>query len=184
MEDTGDYKCEATNEVGSATAISTIRVIEAPVISLQPDLEIVSVTEGDELKITCSAKGTPTPNVRWIKEDVVSYGFTPALAGAQSNEAVLEFYRVSMQDAKTYKCIATNEAGTDERYVVLDVKYRRGDVGPDGDVDDSRLPTYNPYPPQYTRPETVMETKPGENVTLICDLRKFLKVLEKKIGKK
>uniref|UniRef100_T1PLQ8 Basement membrane-specific heparan sulfate proteoglycan core protein n=1 Tax=Musca domestica TaxID=7370 RepID=T1PLQ8_MUSDO len=177
LEDTGDYKCEATNEVGSATAISTIRVIEAPVISLQPDLEIVSVTEGDELKITCSAKGTPTPNVRWIKEDVVSYGFTPALAGAQSNEAVLEFYRVSMQDAKTYKCIATNEAGTDERYVVLDVKYRRGDVGPDGDVDDSRLPTYNPYPPPYTRPETVMETKPGENVTLICDLQNSFRTI-------
>ncbi|XP_061400156.1 basement membrane-specific heparan sulfate proteoglycan core protein-like [Musca vetustissima] len=177
LADTGDYKCEAVNEVGTATAVSTIRVIEAPVITLQPNEEIHSVTEGDELRVVCTATGTPTPSVRWIKEDVVSYGYGAAFEPS-SNEAVLTFNRVSMEDAKSYKCIASNEAGTDERYIVLDVKQHRGDVGKDGDVvygsyQPSYPTSYPNYPPPNTmqKPKTVMDTRPGENVTLICDIQ-------------
>ncbi|XP_073829721.1 terribly reduced optic lobes isoform X13 [Musca autumnalis] len=179
LADTGDYKCEAVNEVGSATAIATVRVIEAPVITIQPNQEILQVTEGDDLRLVCSATGTPTPSVRWIKEGVVNYDFASVDSRARtlSNEAVLDFPRVSMQDGNAYKCIASNEAGTDERYVVLDVRPHRGDVGLDGDVDRNPgtyqfTTPYTPYPTYYPqRPDTVMETKPGENVTLMCELQ-------------
>lgn len=176
LADAGDYKCEADNEVGKVSTVTSIRVIEAPVIQLQPSDDVLSVTEGDEVKVICTATGTPSPSVRWIKEDTVAYDFVPASDAYNRNQAVLEFYRVNVQDAKAYKCIATNEAGTDERYVVLDVKYRRGDAPDDSDV--VRDPTYyqpsRPQPPYYqqTHPENVYETKTGDNVTLHCDLSK------------
>ncbi|XP_075155748.1 terribly reduced optic lobes isoform X13 [Haematobia irritans] len=186
LADAGEYKCEAENEVGKVSSTVSIRVIEAPAITLQPNNEILSVTEGDEVKIICSATGTPNPSVRWIKEGADSYGFSHA--AEQYNEAVLEINRVTMQDAKIYKCIASNEAGPDERYVVLDVKRRRGDAPDDSDVDRHPYapPPYNRPPPQpqprpyyprpqpqpqpQPRPENVYETKLGDNVTLTCEL--------------
>lgn len=188
LVDAGDYKCVGENEVGNATAVATIRVIEAPVIQLEPSQEILTVTEGDEVKVTCTASGFPSPSVRWVEDSSVAT-FNYDRASEHFNQAFLEFYRVSLQNGKAYKCVATNEAGTDERYIVLDVKPRRGDAPEDSDVDRSPYPydrqpsrpTYSPQPPSYpypsypaqTRPENVYQTKPGDNVTLNCDLSKY-----------
>ncbi|XP_065366162.1 basement membrane-specific heparan sulfate proteoglycan core protein isoform X5 [Calliphora vicina] len=194
LVDAGDYKCVAENEVGNATAISTLRVIEAPVIQLQPSSEVLTVTEGDEVKVTCTATGVPNPSVRWVEDSsVATFNYAPE--SEHFNQAILEFYRVSMQNGKAYKCVATNEAGTDERYIVLDVKPRRGDAPEDSDVDrspypydrQSGRPTYPQQPPTYNyaqpsitpqpHPENVYQTKPGDNVTLNCDLNAAYKTL-------
>ncbi|KAI8120669.1 Basement membrane-specific heparan sulfate proteoglycan core protein [Lucilia cuprina] len=185
LVDAGDYKCVAENEVGNATAVATIRVIEAPVIQLEPSQEVLTVTEGDEVKVTCTATGHPNPSVRWVEDSsVATFNYAPE--SEHYNQAFLEFYRVSMQNGKAYKCVATNEAGTDERYIVLDVKPRRGDAPEDSDVDRSPYPydrqgARPSYPPQPSYPnyrpatpqpqvENVYQSKPGDNVTLRCDL--------------
>lgn len=161
MEDAGDYKCVAHNEVGNATAVATIRVIESPVITLQPATEVLTVTEGDEVKVVCSATGVPDPSVRWVEDSSVAT-FNYASDADNYNEAVLEFQRVSMSNGKAYKCMATNEAGTDERYVVLDVKPRRGDAPEDSDVDRSPYP-YDRQPPSYNYPQPSYPTQPQHN---------------------
>ncbi|XP_037811627.1 basement membrane-specific heparan sulfate proteoglycan core protein-like isoform X4 [Lucilia sericata] len=185
LVDAGDYKCVAENEVGNATAVANIRVIEAPVIQLEPSQEVLTVTEGDEVKVTCTATGHPNPSVRWVEDSsVATFNYAPE--AEHYNQAFLEFYRVSMQNGKAYKCVATNEAGTDERYIVLDVKPRRGDAPEDSDVDRSPYPydrqgARPSYPPQPSYPgyrpatpqpqvENVYQSKPGDNVTLRCDL--------------
>lgn len=170
LTDAADYECVAENEVGKATGVITVRVIEAPVIQLEPSEDVLTVTEGDEVKIACAASGFPKPSVRWVEDGMESpttYAASPAM---HYNEAFLEFYRVAKSNAKTYKCIATNEAGTDERYVILNVRPRRGDAPDDSDVDRTPyIPPTRPQP-QPIPPESVYKAKSGENVTLTCDL--------------
>lgn len=126
MEDDGDYECIAKNDVGRTTAVQEIRVLVPPSITLEPNEEYLSLTEGDELKLICSASGVPSPIVQWVDD---STEFNRELSvGRQFNQAFLEKYRVDRNDAKIYKCIASNEAGTDESYVTVDVRPRRGDA--------------------------------------------------------
>lgn len=124
--DAGDYECVAENEVGKATGTVTINVIMPPIVELEPNQEVMSVTEGDEVKVLCTASGIPNPSVQWLEVDPHS-GQTKPIA-EHHNQATLEFYRVRPEQAKTYKCLGSNEAGDDERYLILDVKPRRGDA--------------------------------------------------------
>ncbi|XP_037895157.1 basement membrane-specific heparan sulfate proteoglycan core protein isoform X24 [Glossina fuscipes] len=201
LTDAGDYECVAENEVGKVTSVTSIRVIVPPIVELEPSLEVLSVTEGDEVKVLCTASGFPNPNVQWIEFDA-----HPKLGTSISehhNQAYLEFYRVTPQQAKTYKCVATNEGGDDERYVMLDVKPRRGDATDDSDVyypPHQPQPSYQPhpqpphrqpthYPPSYptppayppqspyhtptSLPENIYRTKSGEDVQLTCNLTSY-----------
>lgn len=191
MEDAGDYECVAENEVGRSTAVTSIRVIEAPIIQLEPSDEVLSLTEGDELKVICSASGFPNPSVKWITENEMpmnAVAYSPVQP--QFNQAYLEIYRVTQQDAKTYKCVASNEAGMDERYVTVEVRPRRGDAPDDSDVwrgsgEDHRerepypyypqpQPTPRPYyPPYQPAHSNVYKAAPGELVTLTCNECKY-----------
>ncbi|XP_054087653.1 basement membrane-specific heparan sulfate proteoglycan core protein isoform X5 [Zeugodacus cucurbitae] len=167
LEDSGDYECVAQNDVGRVTAVQKVIVMLAPVITLEPNVEYLSLTEGDDFKVTCSATGVPSPIVQWVAEDTeFDRSFPPS---TQYNQAFLEKYRVDRNDAKTYKCIASNEAGTAESSVTVDIRPRRGDAPNDGDV------IRNPYsiyarPPTYDPPQNVYRANKGEDVNLTCDL--------------
>lgn len=172
IADAGDYECIATNDVGEASGTASIRVIEAPIIMLEPNDEILRVTEGDEVKITCSASGFPSPNVYWVDEnDAERRDYQPSVGPI----AYLDIYRVTRNDAKSYKCVATNEAGTDERYITVDVSPRRGDAPDDSDVE--RYPYGQPNQPAsqqrppYSPPQNVYRANAGDLVTLTCDLQ-------------
>ncbi|KRF94152.1 uncharacterized protein Dmoj_GI15893, isoform E [Drosophila mojavensis] len=172
LADSGDYECSAVNSVGRTTGVVTIRVIEPPVIELEPNESLIQYTEGDEVRITCIASGTPNPTVQWDDQPVV-YALDNRQVG--SNTAYLNINRVTQADAKVYVCKATNEAGSDERAVRIDVKPKRGDIGDrDGDVErDPYLPQY--YPPQRPSSDTQrFPTHLGANVTLTCNLDPYL----------
>ncbi|XP_049312043.1 basement membrane-specific heparan sulfate proteoglycan core protein isoform X29 [Bactrocera dorsalis] len=167
LEDSGDYECIAQNDVGRVTVVQKVNVMLPPVITLEPNDEYLSLTEGDELKVICTATGVPSPIVQWV-DDTTEFnrGLPPS---PQHSQAFLEKYRVDRNDAKTYKCIASNEAGTAESSVTVDVRPRRGDVPHDGDVIRNPYPIY-PRPPQYDPPQNVYRANKGEAVRLTCDL--------------
>ncbi|XP_067635534.1 basement membrane-specific heparan sulfate proteoglycan core protein isoform X4 [Eurosta solidaginis] len=180
VEDAGDYECVAQNAVGRVTAVQQVRVLVPPVITLEPSDEVLSLTEGDELKVVCSASGTPNPTVQWVNDSAETRAVLPG--SPQYSKAYLEKYRVDRNDAKSYKCIASNEAGTAESYVTVDVRPRRGDAPDDSDV--IRNPQYpyiypppsqqTQYPParqpSYGPPQNVYRANEGDAVTLTCDL--------------
>lgn len=100
---------------------------QSPVITIEPNVTEIIVTEGDELKIECSAIGTPTPSVIW-KDPVYVAGFgSPAVR--VTPYATIQKYNARRADEGTYVCSATNEAGTDEKYVTVMVQQKRGDIG-------------------------------------------------------
>jgi hypothetical protein len=83
----------------------------------------MTVTEGDEINISCSAVGIPEPNVVLSK--------TGASRNMQNldRKASVVIRRAEKSDAGVYECTATSVAGTDTRYIQVYVQEKRGDVG-------------------------------------------------------
>ncbi|KAH8235981.1 hypothetical protein KR032_011790, partial [Drosophila birchii] len=173
IADAGDYECRAKNEVGEASGVATLRVLEAPLVEIRPGDQI-RLTEGDELKLECFASGYPNPQVEWSSTVQYNRGLTESLGG--TNSAVVHIYRVTQADAGIYTCAGTNEVATDERSVRVEVHPKRGDVGIHDD-DDGNYP--GPVPeqgPGQLQPPRMdqLQTNIGDNVTLTCDLSAHL----------
>lgn len=67
-EDNDVYTCIATNFVGPMeTKVARLAVIVPVSVSVSPNNATVS--PGDDVKITCSSRGTPRPIVEWYKDD-------------------------------------------------------------------------------------------------------------------
>jgi Immunoglobulin domain len=95
-------------------------VQQAPEVFIEPAKQRLTVTEGDEISITCSATGIPQPTVVLSKTG-------SSQRGPQRSSLVV--HRAEKSDAGVYECTATSEAGSDTRYVQVYVKEKRGDVG-------------------------------------------------------
>ena len=73
---------------------------------------------GEVAKIPCKAQGSPTPNVRWIKENV----FDEALpAHVHDINGTLHFDIVYTTDKGKYLCIASSSQGSINASVEIDV---------------------------------------------------------------
>ncbi|XP_033169646.1 basement membrane-specific heparan sulfate proteoglycan core protein isoform X23 [Drosophila mauritiana] len=171
LEDSGNYECRAKNIVGEATGVATITVQEPTLVQILPDNRDIRLTEGDELSLTCVGSGVPSPEVEWVNEmDLKRDLYSPP-----SNEAILKIYRVTKADAGIYTCHGKNEAGSDEAYVRVEVKERRGDIGGVDDDSDRDPIIQNPAQPQHPgiqQPGSnqLLATDFGNNVTLTCDV--------------
>lgn len=134
LDDAGEYVCTAQNPAGSVSASSQLVVQQRPRITLQPEVDEVRRTVGDELRLECSATGEPAPNVRWLdnrqmQDDTDPFAVSHTDGVAPQQRAVLTKYKVRQEDEGSYMCVASNEAGSDQRYVRLTVDPKRGDVG-------------------------------------------------------
>ncbi|KPU74137.1 uncharacterized protein Dana_GF21948, isoform F [Drosophila ananassae] len=179
VSDAGDYQCLAKNEVGEASGVATVRVLEPPIVQITPSNEAISLTEGDELQLTCVGSGYPSPVVEWSQHTGLR---DRNQQGPTGNTAYLRIYRVSQADAGFYTCTGTNEAGSDQATVRVDVRPKRGDIGI-GDPDSETNPDpYEPHPyPDPYEPHGAYEgsqlrfpTSLGANVTLTCNISQHL----------
>ncbi|KAH8387838.1 hypothetical protein KR093_009841, partial [Drosophila rubida] len=176
IADAGDYECVAENAVGRASGVAALRVVERPVVTITSDNPSGHYTVGDEVHIVCTASGYPNPSVRWSHtgDTATLYDTQSGRDGSfNSNQAFLDFYSVRASDANDYKCVATNEVGSDEQTIRLFVQQKRGDIpDPISEVDQPN--EYDVRPPQPSGENSVYNTNIGENVTLICDLRPYV----------
>ncbi|XP_020802671.1 basement membrane-specific heparan sulfate proteoglycan core protein isoform X7 [Drosophila serrata] len=169
IADAGDYECRARNEVGEASGVATIRVLEAPLVEIRPS-EHIRLTEGDELELECIASGYPNPQVEWSSTGQQNTrGLTGGLGG--SNTAEIHIYRVTQAHAGIYTCTGTNEVATDQRSVRVEVHPKRGDVGiHDDDDGNNQGPEPGSGPGQLQPRMDQLQTNIGDNVTLTCGL--------------
>ena len=70
-----------------------------------------SYNEGSAVSITCTASGTPDPDVKWFRNG--------KMKSEGTKTALLTFNNVSRTDDDRYKCQANNSAGDSENYVAL-----------------------------------------------------------------
>lgn len=132
LGESGEYECKATNIAGESTLTASVTVYQPPLIHVTPDQTELTVTEGDELKLECAAEGLPSPSVTWKTPNQIEaspqsgYGVPYARTLAQ---AVVHKYNVNRNDEGIYVCQASNDAGSDEKYISVIVQPKRGDVG-------------------------------------------------------
>lgn len=124
VEEAGEYECHAQNIAGSTSLTATINVQQSPVITLDPDTTDLTITEGDELKLECSAVGIPQPSVSWKKDQQPS-----SSPFSVAPYATIHKYNARRTDEGLYVCVASNDAGIDEKYISVVVQPKRGDIG-------------------------------------------------------
>ncbi|XP_055079317.1 basement membrane-specific heparan sulfate proteoglycan core protein isoform X9 [Periophthalmus magnuspinnatus] len=114
--DAGQYRCTATNDVGSVQSQVVLNVQSLPQIAALPETK--EVTVGSDAVLPCVASGYPLPEIKWSKLD-------GELAPKCSQEAhVLTVPRVSHEDSGTYVCTASNKQGKVEAFTTLQVHER------------------------------------------------------------
>lgn len=62
-------------------------------------------------KLTCQARGDPTPTVYWIRPDGTTEIYSPEREDVEQNEGVMYMANVKLTDSTRYKCVASNPAG-------------------------------------------------------------------------
>lgn len=132
--DAGEYECSATNIAGAASQTATINVIQPPQIHILPDNNggLLTLTEGDELKLECFADGVPKPNVEWKEPPDLRIAGPPGVVpfySASQPQSLIQKYNIDRSAEGTYTCHASNEAGEDQKYITVVVEPKRGDVG-------------------------------------------------------
>ncbi|KAM9751596.1 basement membrane-specific heparan sulfate proteoglycan core protein isoform 3-T3 [Menidia menidia] len=114
--DAGQYRCTATNDVGSVQSQVVLNVQSLPQITALPETK--EVTVGSDAVLPCVASGYPVPDIQWSKME-------GELAPKCFQEAnVLTVPRVTHEDSGTYVCTATNKQGKVEAFTKLDVHER------------------------------------------------------------
>ncbi|XP_049611156.2 basement membrane-specific heparan sulfate proteoglycan core protein isoform X2 [Syngnathus scovelli] len=114
--DAGQYRCTATNDVGSVQSQVVLNVQSLPQISALPETK--EVTVGSDAVLPCVATGYPVPEIKWSKLE----GELPPKCFQDVN--VLTVPRVTHSDSGTYVCTASNKQGKVEAFTKLDVHER------------------------------------------------------------
>ncbi|NWS69843.1 TITIN protein, partial [Crotophaga sulcirostris] len=145
--DSGNYTCQISNDVGTATCKATLFVKEPPKF-IQMPTSVVALREGQSTTFECQVVGTPEIHITWYLDgnevsDQAKYGisFIDGLATLKVTQA-----RVS--DSGIYVCEARNDAGSESCSVELKVK----------------------EPPTFVRELRPTEVVKGLEATLECEV--------------
>ncbi|XP_076839971.1 basement membrane-specific heparan sulfate proteoglycan core protein isoform X4 [Brachyhypopomus gauderio] len=114
--DAGQYRCTATNDVGSVQSQVVLNVQSLPQIVAQPETK--EVTVGSTAIFPCIASGYPVPNITWSKLD----GELPPKFTQEGH--VLTVPDVGHEDSGTYVCTAANKQGKVQAFTKLVVHER------------------------------------------------------------
>uniref|UniRef100_A0A8C4GJP6 Heparan sulfate proteoglycan 2 n=1 Tax=Dicentrarchus labrax TaxID=13489 RepID=A0A8C4GJP6_DICLA len=110
--DAGQYRCTATNDVGSVQSQVVLNVQSLPQIAALPETK--EVTVGSDAVMPCVASGYPVPEIKWSK--------LPPKCFQEVN--VLTVPGVTHEDSGTYVCTASNKQGKVEAFTTLEVHER------------------------------------------------------------
>ncbi|XP_049752935.1 hemicentin-2 isoform X2 [Elephas maximus indicus] len=117
LRDEGVYTCVATNLAGENKRDLTLKVLVPP--NIEPGPVNKAVLENASVALECLASGVPPPDVSWFK------GRQPVSARAgvtvSANGRVLRIERAQLSDAGSYRCVASNVAGSTELHYGLRV---------------------------------------------------------------
>ncbi|CAD6188947.1 unnamed protein product [Caenorhabditis auriculariae] len=142
-KDDGEYKCNAAQFSSFETLKINVTGYARPTITVFDVPSGNRGFEGHNVELKCGAVGKPKPSYKWFFED--QEVLVEDSDKYKVEEGLLIIESLASDDAGTYKCVANNTVGQDERAFELSV---------------------------YLRPkvETVAEVvkKDGEDVEIVC----------------
>ncbi|XP_060132638.1 hemicentin-1 isoform X1 [Zootoca vivipara] len=119
IADVGMYTCVASNRAGVDNKHHSLQVYVSPSIDSGGGTEEVTVVKGNPVSLVCSADGTPTPNMSWLKDgQPLNFGFHVSL---ENQGMGLHIAKSETDDTGRYTCIASNEAGEANKHFTLKV---------------------------------------------------------------
>ncbi|XP_072604459.1 hemicentin-2 isoform X2 [Vulpes vulpes] len=111
--DSGDYKCQATNEAGSTSRRAKLVVYVPPSIREDGHRTNVSGMAGQSLTLECDVNGFPAPEIVWLKDgQLIPEASSHRLP---DKPQALHLPRIQEGDSGLYSCRAENQAGTAQR---------------------------------------------------------------------
>ncbi|KAK0423255.1 hypothetical protein QR680_008049 [Steinernema hermaphroditum] len=143
--DEGEYRCEASNELGTAWTEGPITVAEEGTLPtegeapdfLQP-VRPITVTEGETAILEGKTSGEPQPKVKWYKNQVeLKPDDRVTVESLPDGTQRLTIKNATMADMDEYRCEASNDYGDVWSDVTLTVKvaqvtepFEKGQVAP------------------------------------------------------
>lgn len=121
---TGDYKCIASNAAGADTLTYHVRVAALPPSINEGGSESISIQTGRSVYVHCTAKGEPTPVLRWTVAAGVHVKPSQFLGRRLFvfPNGTLYIRNILPADAGRYECSATNAVGVARRTLSLEVR--------------------------------------------------------------
>ncbi|XP_026768070.3 hemicentin-1 isoform X3 [Pangasianodon hypophthalmus] len=142
LKHAGVYTCTALNSAGRASRDITL-ILHVPPMILVGQSE-VSVIQGFQSLLPCSAQGVPEPKIHWEKNGDIIQNLRGKFTVLRSGELIIE--RTQPSDAGVFTCVAMNAAGSAHHKVQLSVNTR----------------------PEFKESPSDMTLRVGQNLTLTC----------------
>lgn len=113
-DDEGNYKCVVKNDLGSASTEGEL-VVTKPIVApeFKEKLKSIQVSEGESAQFDVRVTGNPEPNIAWLRgsQTINNEGRFTVKTGEGDGQHSLIIDDTTLDDAATYKCVASNEAG-------------------------------------------------------------------------
>ncbi|XP_068685513.1 uncharacterized protein [Montipora foliosa] len=107
------FKCMVNNTVGTAMS-PNVSVTVSVFSSIEAIKGNRTLTEGENLNLSCQASGHPLPFVSWIKVG----------SGQRTNSSNLELTNIQRNQYGEYRCEASNPCNVDTNMATVDVQYQ------------------------------------------------------------
>uniref|UniRef100_A0A182IV46 Uncharacterized protein n=1 Tax=Anopheles atroparvus TaxID=41427 RepID=A0A182IV46_ANOAO len=127
-EDKGRYMCQI-NTVTAKTQFGYLHVVVPPNIDDSLSSSDVIVREGSNVTLKCRATGSPTPTVKWKRDDNSKIAINRSLNVPEWEGNSIEITKISRLDMGAYLCIASNGVPptvSKRIKVSVDCKYSHG----------------------------------------------------------
>ncbi|GFY64285.1 titin [Trichonephila inaurata madagascariensis] len=128
-EDGGSYECVAINKAGEARCQASVQVQAAPSAKAKsatpkktekhvkaPEcvepLKDATVKESQPAVFKCRFSGSPAPQVKWFRGEIMVKQSRYFRMSVENDVYTLRISEAFPEDEGTYKCVATNSAGT------------------------------------------------------------------------
>ncbi|KAG5680501.1 hypothetical protein PVAND_010008 [Polypedilum vanderplanki] len=109
LEDAGEYECH----VGEFSSSTQLVIHQKPKVILDPNIEQLNVTEGENVQFKCSAEGDPKPNIELTDLNGV--------INTSNKEIDINLSNIQVNQSGIYTCKAKNAAGQDVKKIEINV---------------------------------------------------------------
>ncbi|XP_048582220.1 peroxidasin [Nematostella vectensis] len=112
VEDEGNYECLARNDAGEQVTEASLRYYgrdAVPQLTRYPRAQ-VDTLEGNSVTLQCRAQGRPNPTIAWAKGGTPLDVHDPHMRATSAGD--LYIVGVTSRDDGTYRCTASNKAGS------------------------------------------------------------------------
>ncbi|GAA6099393.1 hemicentin-1 isoform X2 [Tachysurus ichikawai] len=121
LSDSGTYTCVALNVEGKAQKSYHLTIQVPPSITGSEMPSETSVLLNDSIQMMCHAKGTPAPTVQWLKDGKALSQTGSKNIRISPDGSTLTVTATHTTDGGKYTCVATNQAGEEDRIFNLNV---------------------------------------------------------------